>query len=384
MSGSTGSELDVRELTPPGRGAVSVLAVRGAGALEHVRRLAPDARLTPGRPVLVRLAAAGETLDEALIVVIDEREVELHLHGSPLLVRRLATELGALDRTPADPASLAVERAAEERLESARCDAAARVLLDQAEGALRRALAVLLAADEDARRRAIDALLERGRVAQRLFDPLSIVIAGPVNAGKSTLFNALFGERRVVTSEEPGTTRDWIREPAELGGYPVWLSDTAGERALAGDPAGGMGRAAELERSSQVLARIARERADLVLWLDPLDRFPEQGRAPEQERAPVSPSSHVPAVRWLGSRADLAAPGHGGQGPSIAALSDPEGARRVVAGLLREVFDLPEAPWQPGRATPFLASQLALLERLRDERDPALRGSLARALLDGA
>ena len=58
-----------------------------------------------------------------------------------------------------------------------------------------------------------------------------VVLAGPPNAGKSSLLNALLGENRAIVSEVPGTTRDSIEEWMDLEGYPVRLVDTAGLRA---------------------------------------------------------------------------------------------------------------------------------------------------------
>ena len=58
----------------------------------------------------------------------------------------------------------------------------------------------------------------------------SVVIAGPTNAGKSTLFNRLLDKERAITSSVPGTTRDVLQDTINLGGVPVVLKDTAGIR----------------------------------------------------------------------------------------------------------------------------------------------------------
>jgi tRNA modification GTPase len=65
-------------------------------------------------------------------------------------------------------------------------------------------------------------------VMQRLLRPAEVVLAGPPNAGKSTLANALIGRDVSIVHDTPGTTRDWVREQANLRGLPVWLTDTAG------------------------------------------------------------------------------------------------------------------------------------------------------------
>jgi len=97
--------------------------------------------------------------------------------------------------------------------------------------------------------------------AQLIRDGLTIVIAGPPNAGKSSLLNSLAQRDVAIVSDYAGTTRDLIEVRLDLAGYPVNLIDTAGIRESL-DPIEQIGIDRALARSRQ---------ADLVLWLAPVD-----------------------------------------------------------------------------------------------------------------
>jgi tRNA modification GTPase len=103
----------------------------------------------------------------------------------------------------------------------------------------------------------IAATLADGRRGERLRDGLVVAIAGPPNAGKSTLFNRLARREAAIVSPHAGTTRDILEVHLDLDGYPVTLLDTAGIRESS-------------EPVEQEGVRRARERAaaaDLVLWV---------------------------------------------------------------------------------------------------------------------
>ena len=109
----------------------------------------------------------------------------------------------------------------------------------------------------DEMRAALDSL----SVAERVRDGFRVAILGPVNAGKSTLFNALVGRNAAITSAQAGTTRDVLEARLDLAGYPVVLMDTAGFRSAEGD----------VEKEGIDRARRAGEEADVRLWVAPFD-----------------------------------------------------------------------------------------------------------------
>src|SRR5690606_522072 len=80
-----------------------------------------------------------------------------------------------------------------------------------------------------ARAAELRAALDRSTAALALATPCRVVLCGVQNAGKSTLMNRLLFQERVLTGPTAGLTRDPVREPVVLAGYPYLLVDTAGE-----------------------------------------------------------------------------------------------------------------------------------------------------------
>ncbi|MFN3467146.1 MAG: GTPase, partial [Candidatus Brocadiales bacterium] len=83
-----------------------------------------------------------------------------------------------------------------------------------------------------------------------LVNPLKVTIAGVPNVGKSTLFNALLREDRVLVHPEPGTTRDYISEFISIEGVPLELIDTAGLREADGVEGRGVEWARDLHQEA--------------------------------------------------------------------------------------------------------------------------------------
>lgn len=102
--------------------------------------------------------------------------------------------------------------------------------------------------------------------AEPLREGFRVVLAGPPNAGKSTLFNVLVEDEAAITAAEPGTTRDVLVRAVAIGGVPFAFVDTAGLR----DEGAGA-----IEQIGIARARVEAERADLVLWLGPEGNGPE-------------------------------------------------------------------------------------------------------------
>jgi len=131
----------------------------------------------------------------------------------------------------------------------------------------------------------VDALLDTAAAGERIRDGVRVVVCGPPNSGKSTLFNTLLGTDRAIVAPSPGTTRDLLEADLEIAGMAVTLIDTAGLRASA-DPV-------EEEGVRRAEAAVAGAAVVVELWPVDSDRPP-----------PRRDSGGVPTVR-VRSKADL-------------------------------------------------------------------------------
>jgi tRNA modification GTPase len=145
----------------------------------------------------------------------------------------------------------------------------------------------------------IEAVLDDGGRGERLRDGVVVAIAGPPNAGKSTLLNLLARREAAIVSPVAGTTRDPVEVHLELGGVPVTLVDTAGLRE-GGDVVEAMGVARARERVAK---------SDLVLWLEPVT-----------EKGGAMPAVFGNSLR-VATKLDLAACNFSAEGLAISAVT---------------------------------------------------------------
>ncbi len=158
-----------------------------------------------------------------------------------------------------------IEREARNALPHVAGPRAARILCRQLAGALADELERIeflrRAGNAEAVYTAVARLRKAARVGLRLGEPWRVVVTGPVNAGKSSLVNAIAGYARSIVSAEPGTTRDALTTRLVLSGWEIDLIDTAGFRS-AGTVASPTERAG-IERTVAAVAE-----ADLVLHVE--------------------------------------------------------------------------------------------------------------------
>lgn len=263
-------------VTPSGRGAVAVVVVEGTGAVPLVDACFRPAsgkglaRRAVGRIAFGRWttgnAVRKEVGEEVVACRKSESQVEVHCHGGVAAVARILDDLANRGAQIVDWRSWrmprthdSIEAEADIALAAATTERAARVLLDQRQGALRRAANRAIEALDSGRLDEATAivarLLDRYRIGRHLAAAWRVVLAGPPNVGKSSLINCLLGYERAIVFDQPGTTRDVVSAATALDGWAIELSDTAGLRES--DDA--------LERAGVERARAQIERADLVV-----------------------------------------------------------------------------------------------------------------------
>lgn len=323
-------------MPPAAIGVVRVSGARAADALRSLTGRLPD----PRRAALASLRdSGGAPLDRALVLwfpgpatATGEDLAELHLHGGRAVVAAVETALGAMPGLRRAEAGEFTRRAfLNGRIDLAEAEGLADLLaaetesqrvqaLGMASGHVSRAIArwqdrllglmasaeaELNFADEDdvevgaqvldrlrtgmaVLRGELDIWLARP-AAEVIAEGLSVVIAGPPNAGKSTLINALSNRELAIVSPVAGTTRDVIETALALDGIAMRFSDTAGLRGEGADAIEAIG----IDR-----ARAAVAAADILLWLGRPEDAPDHARLL---------TIAAQADRWRGDAAAVAA-----------------------------------------------------------------------------
>ena len=300
-----------------GRCGVAVFRISGPHADDALLKLAGDPLPEPGAAALRRLLDPDDEgpIDDALILrfaapasYTGENVVELQVHGSPAVAKRL---LGALGRMPglraAEPGEFTRRAFENGKLDLAQIEGLADLIEAETESqrklALRticgeataqiadwrkrivhclapvealvdfpedlgddapegRGVANSLQKDLETRlpeiRREIAEELRGSGAAERLRSGIDIAVIGPPNVGKSRLVNSLVGREIAISTPEPGTTRDVLEAHLEIAGLPVTVLDTAGLREADGTvEAIGVERAEQRARLAEIRIHVS-------------------------------------------------------------------------------------------------------------------------------
>ncbi|MBH5321405.1 tRNA uridine-5-carboxymethylaminomethyl(34) synthesis GTPase MnmE [Aurantiacibacter sediminis] len=310
---------------PAGIGVIRITGPNTRAALEAVTGTVPEARSM--RRATFR-NADGDALDDGLLVffpgprsVTGEDLGELHCHGGRAVIAAVEAALSAVEGCRrAQPGEFTRRAFANGRIDLSEAEGLADLLSAETEIQRQSAMAMAGGAlsaqvegwrerllglsaqieaaldfdDEDdvselpesfgagvaALQSDIDAALDAPR-AEVLKEGYRVALAGPPNAGKSTLFNALTESEAAITAEIPGTTRDVLTQSVALGGIPFTFVDMAGLRAPGEDRIEAIG----IERAAGEIAK-----ADLTLWLGaegegPPDAWEIEAQADREDHA---------------------------------------------------------------------------------------------------
>ncbi|WPL15119.1 tRNA modification GTPase MnmE [Thiorhodovibrio litoralis] len=290
--------------TPPGRGGIGVVRVSGQHAPDIaaaiIRNPLPDRQA-----VLCDFRdGSGESIDQGIAVLFmpprsytGEPVLELQAHGSPVVLDLLLARIIALGARLARPGEFTERAFINGKIDLTQAEAVADLIssTNQTQARLaQRTLAGALAEPVDALRTSlirqrtlieagldfsdedielselaalgpeisraladVEQLLERSHQGERVRDGMTLVIAGPPNAGKSSLLNRLSGQDSAIVTATPGTTRDLVHADIHLEGMPLHLIDTAGLRESQD----------AIEQEGMRRAREQIASCDLILWV---------------------------------------------------------------------------------------------------------------------
>jgi tRNA modification GTPase len=287
-----------------GRGAIAVLRLSGNGSRAALEKLCPSVP-TPRRATVRTLRGpAGDALDQAIVVWMPgpasytgEDSAELHVHGGPAVVRAVSDALLATGCRPAEPGEFSRRAFLAGRMDLVEAEGVADLVAAETEAQRRQALRQLTGdasrnlADWSARLRKVlawqEALIDfpdedlpaetareltdeiaalsdelrlaaaDSRRGRRVREGLVFAVTGPPNAGKSSLVNALARRDVSIVAATPGTTRDMLEVPLDLGGILVTLVDTAGLRESSDAvEAEGVRRALERAAAADLVIRV--------------------------------------------------------------------------------------------------------------------------------
>ena len=326
--------------TPPGVGAIGIVRVSGpqsfdiADAIFEVKHGVRPSRGRAGRIRYGTIHGDDEVIDEALLLPFRKPNsyttqdlIELHTHGGPAVVRAVLNLCLGHGARPAQPGEFTLRAFLHGRLDLVQAEAVLDLVNAQSDTARRSAalgLGKALSRELDLIQTDITGVLgniqavidypEEGVPETELAAPLQraldkverllataqagsiarrgakLALVGRPNAGKSSLLNALLGYQRSIVAASPGTTRDYLEAPLELGGVPITAIDTAGIRETKDDvEATGVSAAQEIARQ-----------ADLTLVL--LDRSEPLNSADLELTVELDPKRTL----IVGSKADLA------------------------------------------------------------------------------
>ncbi len=405
--------------TAPGAGGIGIVRLSGPRAKEILARLflPLSAGFVNFRPWQLHhgrvLDSHGEALDDVLAVFMPgprtftgEDVAEIHCHGGVFIVQAVLESALRLGARQAQRGEFSRRAFCNGRMDLSQAEAVAELVaapsreavrfgLSRLEGLLGRRVRALrteldglraqmcLAVDfpeEEVESlppsafagrvldvmQALEGLLRAQRRARVMQQGAQVVLAGAVNAGKSSLMNALLGRQRALVTDIPGTTRDFIEEGCDLDGLPIRLVDTAGLREAT----------ESVEHLGIALSREKLAQADAILLVVDGGALGEDGAAaavcPEPAATEVLETAGDIPVLLVWNKADLCDPAvfpprWAGRRPALRLCARSGAGLDELAARLRECILAGTAETPPEDGLAPNARQALALEQARRE-----------------
>ena len=358
-----------------GRSAICVVRLSGEGVLGILEKIFFPHRQNfsglaknPRRFIPGKLRFKDILIDEVVVIPFaaphsytGEEAAEVHTHGNPVIVKRVLSIFYQLGIQKAGPGEFTKRAFLSGKIDLPQAEAIHEIIQAKSEwgvqkafqmkeeGSFRKMILPLrsklmnlfaeLSAELDLTEEGIDFSDEKeknalvagligdlektlsGSKRLKVFrEGIEIVIAGPPNAGKSSLLNFLAGEERAIVSQIPGTTRDYIQVELEIQGIPVHFVDTAGIRDVHSSRAKKLKAHTEIEKIGIQKSLYKFKTADIVIWMidaskprpeeGSLNKFPPNPDAPEVlvEHKTGDAAYHADKYLFIVNKKDIAHP----------------------------------------------------------------------------
>jgi len=297
----SGKETIVACSTPPGRGAISVIRLSGDKALSIIQKITKN---KPKKETSLLNFPLDEGLNEKCVLTIfkspnsytGEDVVEISTHGNPLIVEKVIDKCLNSGAKIAKPGEFTLRAFLNNKLTLDQSEAVVEIInanskasLKAAQNSLDGGLKVKISKVQEKLREVrvlvetlidfvdedIDVYLNEiiSKIVEfksffKTFDEdmksyssisgdVKVVVIGPPNSGKSTLINAIIGEKVSIVNKERGTTRDVVSSSCEIDGIRFIFKDTAGIHETSN----------KIEEEGIKLSKKALKSADIVLYL---------------------------------------------------------------------------------------------------------------------